>query len=177
MSGLDETTRFIRGWSCWLTGWGERRKTQPMRLTFTPLQAPTNITSIIKPNHQNPTPTTTNGNHPHFLWRREKRGKLYFSYKRCDQCKGEFRFPDQSRKDVWGRLYSILGCYDIPFKCQHCGGLFCAAHRLPENHNCIHRFDDKRLISSSTISILLYKLFDVRTLFPLPIRLESQLIF
>jgi len=25
---------------------------------------------------------------------------------------------------------------DLPFKCSYCGGQFCAAHRLPENHNC-----------------------------------------
>ena len=24
----------------------------------------------------------------------------------------------------------------FPFKCQYCQGLFCAEHRLPENHNC-----------------------------------------
>jgi Zn-dependent protease len=24
----------------------------------------------------------------------------------------------------------------LPFKCQFCKGLFCAEHRLPENHNC-----------------------------------------
>jgi Zn-dependent protease len=24
----------------------------------------------------------------------------------------------------------------LPFKCQNCQGLFCAEHRLPENHNC-----------------------------------------
>jgi Zn-dependent protease len=24
----------------------------------------------------------------------------------------------------------------MPFKCTYCGGQFCAAHRLPENHNC-----------------------------------------
>lgn len=24
----------------------------------------------------------------------------------------------------------------IPFKCRHCGGLFCGKHRLPESHNC-----------------------------------------
>jgi Zn-dependent protease len=24
----------------------------------------------------------------------------------------------------------------LPFKCQYCQGLFCAEHRLPENHNC-----------------------------------------
>jgi Zn-dependent protease len=24
----------------------------------------------------------------------------------------------------------------LPFKCQFCQGLFCAEHRLPENHNC-----------------------------------------
>lgn len=25
---------------------------------------------------------------------------------------------------------------DMPFKCPYCGGLFCADHRLPENHDC-----------------------------------------
>ena len=25
----------------------------------------------------------------------------------------------------------------FPFKCQYCQGLFCAEHRLPENHNCL----------------------------------------
>jgi Zn-dependent protease len=24
----------------------------------------------------------------------------------------------------------------LPFRCTYCGGQFCAAHRLPENHNC-----------------------------------------
>ncbi|MCL5949362.1 MAG: hypothetical protein M1490_02655 [Candidatus Bathyarchaeota archaeon] len=24
----------------------------------------------------------------------------------------------------------------LPFRCPHCGGLFCSAHRLPENHKC-----------------------------------------
>jgi len=24
----------------------------------------------------------------------------------------------------------------LPFKCQYCQGIFCAEHRLPENHNC-----------------------------------------
>jgi Zn-dependent protease len=24
----------------------------------------------------------------------------------------------------------------LPFRCSHCGGQFCSAHRLPENHNC-----------------------------------------
>ena len=26
----------------------------------------------------------------------------------------------------------------LPFKCQYCQGLFCAEHRLPENHACTH---------------------------------------
>jgi len=26
----------------------------------------------------------------------------------------------------------------LPFKCQYCQGLFCAEHRLPENHACAH---------------------------------------
>jgi membrane associated rhomboid family serine protease len=29
------------------------------------------------------------------------------------------------------------GAYELlPFKCKYCGGTFCAAHRLPENHQC-----------------------------------------
>ena len=24
----------------------------------------------------------------------------------------------------------------MPFRCPYCGGQFCSAHRLPENHNC-----------------------------------------
>jgi hypothetical protein len=24
----------------------------------------------------------------------------------------------------------------LPFRCPHCGGQFCSAHRLPENHSC-----------------------------------------
>src|SRR4030042_3957075 len=24
----------------------------------------------------------------------------------------------------------------LPFQCLHCGGQFCAVHRLPENHEC-----------------------------------------
>ena len=24
----------------------------------------------------------------------------------------------------------------LPFRCPHCGGQFCSAHRLPENHTC-----------------------------------------
>ena len=24
----------------------------------------------------------------------------------------------------------------LPFRCPHCGGMFCSAHRLPENHAC-----------------------------------------
>ena len=24
----------------------------------------------------------------------------------------------------------------LPFRCPHCGGQFCSAHRLPENHAC-----------------------------------------
>ncbi len=31
----------------------------------------------------------------------------------------------------------VCGAYELlPFKCKYCGGTFCAAHRLPENHNC-----------------------------------------
>lgn len=26
---------------------------------------------------------------------------------------------------------------DIPFKCSYCKGIFCSAHRLPPNHNCV----------------------------------------
>ncbi len=25
----------------------------------------------------------------------------------------------------------------LPFRCPHCGGLFCSVHRLPENHGCV----------------------------------------
>ncbi|MEF8773985.1 MAG: rhomboid family intramembrane serine protease [Halobacteriales archaeon] len=25
---------------------------------------------------------------------------------------------------------------DLPYECRHCGGTFCAEHRLPENHDC-----------------------------------------
>jgi len=25
---------------------------------------------------------------------------------------------------------------NMPYQCRHCGGTFCADHRLPENHNC-----------------------------------------
>ena len=24
----------------------------------------------------------------------------------------------------------------LPYKCKYCGGIFCAEHHLPENHNC-----------------------------------------
>jgi len=39
----------------------------------------------------------------------------------------------------------------LPFKCPHCQGLFCAEHRLPENHNCpeIRRAKTPREDSSS----------------------------
>jgi len=31
----------------------------------------------------------------------------------------------------------VCGAYELlPFKCKFCGGTFCAAHRLPENHQC-----------------------------------------
>ncbi len=31
----------------------------------------------------------------------------------------------------------VCGAYELlPFKCKYCGGTFCAAHRLPENHQC-----------------------------------------
>jgi predicted nucleic acid binding AN1-type Zn finger protein len=25
---------------------------------------------------------------------------------------------------------------NMPYQCRHCGGTFCAEHRLPENHGC-----------------------------------------
>jgi len=25
----------------------------------------------------------------------------------------------------------------MPYRCKYCGGFFCSAHRLPENHNCM----------------------------------------
>lgn len=25
---------------------------------------------------------------------------------------------------------------NMPYNCRHCGGTYCADHRLPENHNC-----------------------------------------
>ena len=31
----------------------------------------------------------------------------------------------------------------LPFRCSHCGGTFCSAHRLPENHSC-RRFAEVR---------------------------------
>jgi Zn-dependent protease len=31
----------------------------------------------------------------------------------------------------------------LPFRCPHCGGQFCSAHRLPENHAC-PKIDDAR---------------------------------
>lgn len=31
----------------------------------------------------------------------------------------------------------ICGTYELlPFQCKYCGGTFCSAHRLPENHEC-----------------------------------------
>ena len=31
----------------------------------------------------------------------------------------------------------VCGAHELlPFKCKYCGGTFCAAHRLPENHQC-----------------------------------------
>ena len=31
----------------------------------------------------------------------------------------------------------ICSTYELlPFKCRYCGGTFCSAHRLPENHSC-----------------------------------------
>ncbi len=32
----------------------------------------------------------------------------------------------------------------LPFKCQYCQGLFCAEHRLPENHGCTEIWRAKR---------------------------------
>jgi hypothetical protein len=55
---------------------------------------------------------------------------------RCEYCGGEFRNKDRAKKDVWGTFYTTPGGYYLPFKCPRCGGLFCNAHRLPENHSC-----------------------------------------
>ena len=57
----------------------------------------------------------------------------------CDQCGSEFRFPDQAKKDGLGKFHTVPGGYYIPFRCQHCRGLFCYEHRLPENHTCVPR--------------------------------------
>ena len=42
----------------------------------------------------------------------------------------------------------------MPFSCQHCGGVFCSLHRLPENHNCdgLKNWNDPRMISYQDIS-------------------------
>jgi len=31
----------------------------------------------------------------------------------------------------------------MPFRCPYCGNYFCAAHRLPENHNCAEKWKSK----------------------------------
>jgi Zn-dependent protease len=41
-----------------------------------------------------------------------------------------------------GKVHMSMRCQKcgeetfLPFQCPYCGGQFCAAHRLPENHNC-----------------------------------------
>ncbi len=35
----------------------------------------------------------------------------------------------------------------IPFRCKHCGGVFCGDHRLPENHNCKTRQIENYIIT------------------------------
>ena len=43
---------------------------------------------------------------------------------------------------AWKGAIRIMNCGKcgqetfLPFQCPHCGGQFCTAHRLPENHNC-----------------------------------------
>lgn len=60
--------------------------------------------------------------------------------RRCDFCGGEFIYPDtiSRRRDIRGGFIRIPGKPYLPFKCPHCGGLFCVDHRLPEKHNCAH---------------------------------------
>ncbi len=57
--------------------------------------------------------------------------------RRCEYCGGEFKKPPTAKKDIWGNLYTVKSEYYLPFRCPICGGLFCEAHRLPENHQCI----------------------------------------
>ncbi len=40
----------------------------------------------------------------------------------------------------------------LPFKCRYCGGTYCKAHRLPENHDCTFSMSDNPRSQSSTVS-------------------------
>lgn len=44
---------------------------------------------------------------------------------------------------------------EIPYRCNYCGGVFCAHHRLPENHNCkgiLKSKQNKRAISKPQVN-------------------------
>ena len=55
---------------------------------------------------------------------------------------------------------SLDGCMEgdsLPFKCKLCGQMYCAKHRLPEQHNCmqigIYQTDEYRKAKLSTTRI------------------------
>jgi membrane associated rhomboid family serine protease len=41
---------------------------------------------------------------------------------------------------------------NLPYECRHCGGTFCATHRLPENHDCpgLQQWDDSQQVFGSS---------------------------
>lgn len=57
----------------------------------------------------------------------------------CDYCRKEIESETLGKAGtiITGGLYEVKSSpIALPFDCLRCGGKYCSAHRLPENHEC-----------------------------------------
>jgi len=62
---------------------------------------------------------------------------------KCDYCGDEIK-PAKVRYYTGGLRDVVKDTIAMPFTCHSCGGSFCVDHRLPENHDCTHIFDNPK---------------------------------
>ena len=65
----------------------------------------------------------------------------------------------------------------LPFQCAYCGGQFCAAHRLPENHDCSKM--EKARVSKQEEAVVLKKpsSYEYTVTFGSPSRMKGHVYF
>lgn len=68
----------------------------------------------------------------------------------CDYCGNQIG-PAKHRHYTGGNFDIVKETIPLPFTCRHCGGTFCADHRLPEFHECISLLKNSKFYISAEL--------------------------